>query len=72
MIAAVKGYRLQIAMSSAVSIERQKMIRAFGAEIIITDAKDGTDGAIKEVRRRIEENPELYFTPTSLRISTIN
>jgi cysteine synthase B len=63
MIAAVKGYRLQIAMSSAVSIERQKMIRAFGAEIILTDAKDGTDGAIKEVRRRIEENPELYFTP---------
>src|SRR5215469_15025693 len=34
MIGAVKGYRLQIVMSSAVSVERQKMIRGFGAEII--------------------------------------
>ncbi len=63
MICAAKGYRLQIVMSSAVSIERQKMIKAFGAEILLTDPKDGTDGAITEVRRLIAESPDKYFTP---------
>lgn len=63
MIGRVKGYRVQIVMSSAVSIERQKMIRAFGGEIILTDSKLGTDGAIMKVRKLIAENPEKYFNP---------
>ncbi len=63
MIGAVKGYRVQIVMSEAVSIERRKMIQAYGAEVILTDPKQGTDGAIREVKRRITENPEMYFTP---------
>ncbi len=63
MIGAVKGYRVEIVMSAAVSPERQKMIRAFGAEVILTDATMGTDGAIREARRRIAENPGRYFTP---------
>lgn len=63
MIGAVKGYRVQIIMSSAVSVERQKMIKAYGAEVILTDPTQGTDGAIREAKRRIEENPDLYFTP---------
>ncbi len=63
MIGAVKGYRVQIVMSEAVSIERRKMIEAYGAEVILTDPKQGTDGAIREVKRRVTENPEKYFTP---------
>ena len=63
MIGAVKGYRVQIVMSSAVSIERQKMIKAFGGEIILTDAELGTDGAIMKSLELIEQNPELYFNP---------
>ena len=63
MIAAVKGYRLQIVMSSAVSIERQKMIKAFGGEIILTDPSLGTDGAIMKSRELIAENPDAYFNP---------
>ena len=63
MIGAVKGYRVQIAMSSAVSIERQKMIKAFGAEIILTDPNLGTDGAIIKVREILQENPDKYFNP---------
>ena len=46
MIGEVKGYKVEIVMSGAVSVERQKMIRAFGAEIILTDPKLGTDGAL--------------------------
>jgi len=63
MIGTVKGYRVQIVMSSAVSIERQKMIKAFGGEIILTDAEHGTDGAIMKTRELIAANPERYFNP---------
>ncbi|MEG1548157.1 MAG: cysteine synthase family protein [Clostridia bacterium] len=63
MIGAVLGIKVVIVMSSAVSIERQKMIRAFGAQIITTSAKDGTDGAIRKARELVQQYPDLYFTP---------
>ena len=63
MIGRVKGYKVQIVMSSAVSVERQKMIKAFGGEIVLTDPKLGTDGAIMKVRELISENPGKYFNP---------
>ena len=63
MIGAVKGYRVQIVMSSAVSVERQKMIKAFGGEIILTDAEHGTDGAIIRTREIIAADPGAYFNP---------
>ena len=63
MIGAVRGYKVQIVMSSAVSIERQKMIKAFGGEIILTDPTLGTDGAIMKSRELISENPDAYFNP---------
>ena len=63
MIGALKGYRVQIVMSSAVSIERQKMIKAFGGEIILTDAELGTDGAIFKTRELVAANPDAYFNP---------
>ena len=63
MIGAIKGYRVQIVMSSAVSVERQKMIKGFGGEIILTDASLGTDGAIMKCRELVTENPDAYFNP---------
>jgi cysteine synthase len=63
MIGRVKGYQVQIVMSAAVSIERQKMIRAFGGQIILTDPTLGTDGAIMRVREMIADNPAGYFNP---------
>ena len=63
MIGIVKGYRVQIVMSSAVSTERQQMIRAFGAEIILTAPELSTDGAIIKTRELIAANPERYFNP---------
>lgn len=61
MIGAVKGYEVEIVMSKAVSVERMKMIRAFGAKITLTDPKKGTDGAILKVRELIKKNPNKYF-----------
>ncbi len=63
MIGAVKGYPVTIVMSETVSIERRKMMKAFGAEIILTGADKGTDGAICKVRELMKENPEKYFNP---------
>lgn len=63
MIGRVKGYAVEIVMSSAVSIERQKMIKAFGGTVILTDPTKGTDGAIIECKRRVAENPDKYFNP---------
>jgi cysteine synthase len=63
MIGAVKGYRVQIVMSSAVSIERQKMIKAFGSEIILTPPELGTDGAILKTKELVEDKPGRYFNP---------
>ena len=63
MIAAVKGYRLMIVMSEAVSIERRKMIQAFGAEVTLTPAALGTDGAILKARQMVKDAPDKYFMP---------
>lgn len=63
MIGVVKGYDVEIVMSAAVSVERQKMIRAFGAKVTLTDANQGTDGAIRWARKLVEENPDQYFMP---------
>ncbi len=63
MIAAVKGYNVEIVMSDAVSVERRKMIAAFGAKITLTEGKLGTDGAIKKVRELVAELPEKYYCP---------
>lgn len=63
MIAAVKGYPVEIVMSEAVSIERRKMIEAFGGIITLTDPSGGTDGAIRKAHALIKENPDKYFMP---------
>jgi len=63
MIGAVKGYSVEIVMSSAVSVERQKMIKAFGAKVTLTDADKGTDGAIIKTRELVAANPDKYFNP---------
>ena len=61
LVCAVKGYRLVLAMAETASIERQKILRARGAELLLTPGHLGTDGAIEEVYRLARENPDKYF-----------
>ncbi|MCL2663527.1 MAG: PLP-dependent cysteine synthase family protein [Oscillospiraceae bacterium] len=63
MIGRVKGYDVSIVMSDAVSIERRKMILAFGAEIILTDGESGTDGAIIKTNELVKQFPDKYYNP---------
>lgn len=59
----VKGYKLMIFMSEAVSIERRVIIRSYGGEVILTPAEEGTDGAIRRARKLVADNPDKYFMP---------
>jgi len=61
LVCAVKGYRLLLAMSESVSQERRKILKARGADILLTPGHLGTDGAIEEVYRLVRENPHDYF-----------
>ena len=63
MIGVIKGYKVEIVMSESVSAERQKTIKAYGADIILTDGTLGTDGAIIKVAELIREYPDKYFNP---------
>ncbi len=63
MIGAVKGYPVEIVMSEAVSEERRKMIEAFGAKTILTEASQGTDGAIRKAHELVKAYPDHYFMP---------
>jgi cysteine synthase B len=63
MIGSLRGYEVEIVMSSAVSVERRQMIKAFGGKVTLTDGKLGTDGAIRRARELVKENPEKYFMP---------
>ena len=63
MIGSLRGYEVEIVMSSAVSMERRQMIKAFGGKVTLTDGKLGTDGAIRRARELVKENPAKYFMP---------
>jgi cysteine synthase B len=57
----VKGHRVRLVVPANVTVERKRILSAYGVELIYTDPKEGSDGAIREVRRMYAENPELYF-----------
>jgi len=63
MIGAAKKYRVKLTMPACVSVERRKVLEAFGAELILSPANEGTDGAIRLAHRIMAEKPDLYFMP---------
>ena len=62
MIAAARGYRLIVVMPDTMSIERRMLMAAYGAEFVLTPGAEGMNGAIKEAKHLIAENPD-YFLP---------
>lgn len=63
MIGAAKGYRVRLFMPECVSTERRLTLEAFGAEVVLTPAREGTDGAIRRAHEVLNEQPERYFMP---------
>jgi cysteinyl-tRNA synthetase len=63
MVAAVKGYKITLAMPETASQERQKILKALGAEILLTPGTLGTDGAIEKVYELVRHFPDKYYMP---------
>ncbi len=63
MIGAALGYKVKLCLPKNASEERKRTLHAFGAELVYTDPLAGTDGAIIEVRKIVEANPDEYFYP---------
>ena len=61
MIAAAKGYKITIVMPESVSVERRKIIKTYGAELVLSPAEKGTGGAIELKQRLMKEDPGKYF-----------
>jgi len=63
LVGAAKGYRVKLVMPGNVSAERKALVKAFGAEIVYSDAGEGSDGAIRMVRELVAHDPDKYFYP---------
>jgi cysteine synthase B len=63
MVGAAKGYRVTLCLPDNASPERKMILRAFGAELLMTNPLEGTDGAIREARRLKAAEPDRYFYP---------
>lgn len=61
MLGAARGYHVRLVMPENVSPERISILRAYGAELILTDPLEGIDGAIEETRRMAAEEPNIYY-----------
>jgi cysteine synthase B len=61
MLGAARGYKVKLTVPSNASPERIAILKAYGAEVILTDPLEGSDGAIVEARRLAAENPALYY-----------
>ena len=61
MIGRLKGYRVIIIMPDTMSLERRNMIKAYGAELILTPGKQGMKGAIEKAKQLVEENDNFFM-----------
>lgn len=61
MLGAAEGFRVVLCMPSNVSVERKRILSAYGAEIVWTDPSDGSDGAIRKARELIAANPDFFY-----------
>jgi cysteine synthase B len=63
MLAAVLGFPVTLCVPDNVTAERKRILQAYGAEVVLTDPLEGSDGAIREARRRYQAEPDRYFYP---------
>jgi cysteine synthase B len=63
MIGANRGYRVRLVLPGNASEERKRILKAYSAEMVFSDPGEGSDGAIRLVRKIYEADPDLYFYP---------
>ena len=62
-IGAARGYKVKLALPQNASEERKRILKSYGAELVLTSPLEGSDGAIREARRLYSESPDVYFYP---------
>src|SRR5579859_1939991 len=63
MIAAARRYRVKLCLPANASLERRRILKAYGAEVVLTDPAEGSDGAIRKCREVYAAAPDRYFYP---------
>ncbi len=63
MIGAARGYRVKLCLPANASLERKRILKAYGAEMLLTDPAEGSDGAIRKCREVYRADPHRYFYP---------
>lgn len=63
MIAAARGYQVKLCLPANASVERKRILKAYGAQMVFSDPGEGSDGAIRKCREIYEADPNRYFYP---------
>jgi len=63
IVGAIRGYNVKLVMPESMSIERRKVLKAYGAELILTPAEEGMIGAIEKANAMLAKDPKKYFMP---------
>jgi cysteine synthase len=67
MVAASRGYKITLVMPETMTIERRKLLRAFGADLVLTPGKDGMKGAVAKADEMLKEDPRYFYIPQQFR-----
>jgi cysteine synthase B len=63
MLGAARGHRVRLCVPENVTPERKRLLQVYGADLVLTDPMEGSDGAIRMVRAIYERDPDRYFSP---------
>ncbi len=63
LLSAARGYQVRLCLPANASLERKRILKAYGAELILTDPAEGSDGAIRKARELYAQEPDTYFYP---------